>query len=208
MYKKLIIPLTALLIIIGSELIGYKTEKVELVSVQKLSIKERGEEAKLFCENHAMATTYCFLIDMSVHSGKRRFFIYNLKKDSILLTGLVSHGCCNLPWGSDKSSTKPTFNNIPESHCSSLGKYKVGNRGWSNWGIHVNYKLHGLEDSNSKAFSRQIVLHSWKEIGDSETYPVGTPEGWGCPAVSNSFMKKLDSLLKESEKPVLMWIYN
>jgi len=91
---------------------------------------------------------------------------------------------------------------------SSLGKYRIGKRGYSNWGINVNYKLHGLEASNSNAYKRIIVLHSWKDIPNDEVYPRGCPEGWGCPAVSNDFMRKLDVLLKNSRKSVLMWVYN
>jgi hypothetical protein len=71
----------------------------------------------------------------------------------------------------------------------------------------VNYKLHGLESSNSNAYDRLIVLHSWNDVPDSETYPNGTPEGWGCPAISNNLMKQVDSLLKLQSKPVLLWIF-
>ena len=75
-------------------------------------------------------------------------------------------------------------------------------------GIHVNYRLHGLESTNSNAFSREIVLHSWESVADLETYPKGTPEGWGCPAVSDNTMRTLDSLLQNSGENVLLWIYN
>jgi hypothetical protein len=88
-----------------------------------------------------------------------------------------------------------------------LGKYKIGERGYSNWGINIKYSLHGLEASNSNAFKRLIVFHSWEVVQDEEIYPDGTPEGWGCPTISNKSMKLTDPLLKLSEKPVLMWIY-
>jgi hypothetical protein len=44
-------------------------------------------------------------------------------------------------------------------------------------------------------------------ITENETFPEGTPEGWGCPAVSNQQMRALDSLLKKEKKPLLLWIY-
>jgi hypothetical protein len=44
-------------------------------------------------------------------------------------------------------------------------------------------------------------------VSDKEIYPDGTPEGWGCPTISNNSMKITDLLLKSTEKPVLMWIY-
>ena len=116
--------------------------------------------------------------------------------------------CGNKPWSGDMTKTSPVFSNTPDSHLSSLGKYRIGKRGYSNWGIHVNYRLHGLESTNSNAFSRDIVLHSWESVADLETYPKGTPEGWGCPAVSDNTMRELDSLLQNSGENVLLWIYN
>ena len=101
-----------------------------------------------------------------------------------------------------------SFSNIDGSHCSSLGKYKIGNRAWSDWGINVKYVLHGLENTNSNAQARYIVFHSWEKVSDTEIYPDGTPEGWGCPTISNKNMKIVDAMLKKSNKPVLMWIYN
>jgi hypothetical protein len=68
--------------------------------------------------------------------------------------------------------------------------------------------LHGLESTNNNAVKRQIVLHSWSDVADKEVYPHGTPEGWGCPAVGNNFMKILDGKLKQTEQPVLLWIFN
>ena len=173
-----------------------------------ISLKIKADEALAFCKKKDMNTDLCILIDYSIHSGKKRMFVYNFKKDSVILSGMVSHGCGDNPWGIDGTKTSPTFSNTPESHESSLGKYKIGNRGYSSWGINVNYKLHGLESSNSKAYERIIVLHSWDMVSHDECYPNGTPEGWGCPAVSNQFMKELDVLLKSVKKPVLLWGYN
>ena len=68
--------------------------------------------------------------------------------------------------------------------------------------------MHGLEETNSNALKRVIVLHSWELVTNEETYPEGTPEGWGCPAVSNEAMETIDGYLKGVEKPVLLWIYN
>ncbi|WP_312083360.1 hypothetical protein [Epilithonimonas hominis] len=45
-------------------------------------------------------------------------------------------------------------------------------------------------------------------MSDKEVYPDGSPEGWGCPTVSNNAFKEIDPLIKNCRKPVLMWIYN
>ena len=171
------------------------------------TIQIKKTEALKYCNANNFNTNLCFLLDMKIHSGKKRFFVYDFVKDSVINSGLVAHGCGENPWSSDASKSKPIFSNISESHLSSIGKYKIGKRGWSNWGIHVNYLLHGLDLTNNNALKRQIVLHGWNLVTDEEIYPEGTVEGWGCPAVSNQFMTYLDSILKKQNQPVLMWMY-
>lgn len=168
---------------------------------------EINSQALEYCKSNDFDTDFYILIDMRIHSGKNRFFVIDLKTNDVLMKGLCSHGCCEKEWGSDESKSNPVFSNVSGSHCSSLGKYKIGARGWSNWGINVNYKLHGLETTNSNAYKRDIVLHSWESVPDIELYPSGTPEGWGCPAISNNLIRKVDAKLKEADKPVLMWVY-
>ncbi|GGC79856.1 hypothetical protein GCM10011508_04070 [Flavobacterium lutivivi] len=171
-------------------------------------IENKAKEALLYCKKKKFDENCCILIDMSVHSGLNRLFIYDFNKNEVSRSMLVGHGCGNYPWSFDFSKDNPDFSNIDGSHCSSLGKYKIGKRAWSNWGINVKYVLHGLEKTNSNAQSRFIVFHSWEKVSDSEVYPDGTPEGWGCPTISNNNMKIVDSILQTKKKPVLMWIYN
>jgi hypothetical protein len=161
-----------------------------------------------FCKSQGMNQDFCILIDMGINSGKKRFFVWDFNKKEITHKFLVGHGCCDNPWGKDYSKDNPRFSNVNNSHCSSLGKYKIGQRGYSNWGVHTKYLLHGLESSNSNALKRIIVLHSWEAVSDQEVYPKGTPEGLGCPAISNSSFEMIDPLLKTASKPVLMWIYS
>ncbi len=170
-------------------------------------LKEKANQAEVFCKSKNYTTQFCILIDMSLHSGKNRAFLWDMKKDSIIASGLCAHGCGSMPWGETYTKTKPVFSNTPDSHCTALGKYKIGKRGYSQWGINVNYLLHGLESTNNNAIKRQIVLHSWSDVADKEVYPSGTPEGWGCPAIGNQLMRTLDAKLKQTEKPVLLWIF-
>lgn len=182
-------------------------QEMEHNSLNFEKLKKRAKEARTFCLRSKMNTDICLLADMSVHSGKERFVVWSFSKDAILTAGLVSHGCSDYSWGKDHSKDSPVFSNSHDSHCSSLGKYKIGERGYSQWGIHVKYLMHGLEASNSNALPRAIVLHGWDAIEDHEVYPDGTPEGWGCPAVSNKFMTTLDGILKDRKKPVLLWVF-
>ncbi len=185
------------LIAFGFTTTSSKTSKIEIKTNAALS----------YCKTQGFNTEFCVFIDMSIHSGKNRLFIYNFETDSILNQGLCAHGSCdNLP-GIDYNDIEPKFSNTHETHCSSLGKYKIGKRGYSNWGVHFNYKLHGLEATNNNAYARTIVLHSYEMMPDKETYPETIPYSWGCPMVSDKLMKTLDGFLKTSEKPVLLWIY-
>ena len=167
----------------------------------------KTEEALTYCKENNMNTNFCILVDMGTHSGIERMIVWDFKNDSIIESGLVSHGCGNKLWSWDQTKDSPVFSNTPESHLSSLGKYAIGSRAWSNWGINIKYWLKGLESTNSNAVSRVIVLHGWESVSDESIYPDGTPEGWGCPAVSNNMMRFLDKTLKKADKPVLFWIY-
>jgi hypothetical protein len=170
--------------------------------------KQKAKQTLVFCKQKRYNTRYCILIDMSLPSGVKRFMVWDFRKDSILVSGLVSHGCGINPWSGIWSKDKPTFSNIANSHCSSLGKYEVGSRAASAWGIHIKYFLKGLESTNSNVYARDVVLHSWEKVSDSEVYPNGTPEDWGCPAISNNTMKIVDRLISKQKQHLLLWIYN
>lgn len=170
-------------------------------------IEAKAEEALKFCVSKKFSTEFCILIDMSIHSGIKRFFIWDFKTKSVVRKYLVGHGCGSNPWSFDGSKDHARFSNEDGSHLSSLGKYKLEGRGHSEWGINVKYLMHGLEETNSNALKRYIVFHSWDQMSDEEVFPKGSPEGWGCPTVSNNAMREIDPMIQNSTKPVLMWIY-
>ena len=170
-------------------------------------LSEYADEAKTYCVSNGMDTSICILIDMKQHSGKNRFYLWDFKGDSVVFECPVTHGIGGKKGVRYSSPENVIFSNVSSSHASSIGKYKIGDRGWSNWGIHVNYKLHGLDTTNSNAFRRYIVLHSWEIVADQPTFPNPAPYSWGCPAISDNNMRKLDQFLKE-RKNVLLWIFN
>ena len=170
--------------------------------------RQKAQQALRFCRNKGYNTQYCILIDMSLPSGINRFVVWDFSKSNIRLSGLVSHGCGANPWSVDYSKSNPKFSNEADSHCTSLGKYGIHSRGYSQWGIHVKYALTGLEKSNSNALARQVVLHSWNSVPEKEVYPNGTPEGWGCPAISNHTMQAVDALIRKQRTTMLLWIYS
>lgn len=166
----------------------------------------KHNEALQYCKENGFNEDYYFLIDMSIHPGRNRFFVYDFKDLKITDKNLVTHGSCDQFEENPDKWEKAKFSNKSDSHCSMKGKYKIGKRDYSSWGINVKYWLHGLEKTNANAVNRVVVLHSWKAVSNEEIYPDLSPLSWGCPAVSDDFMRKLDTKLLKVKKPVLLWI--
>jgi hypothetical protein len=160
---------------------------------------QKAIAAKRFVQQKGFQQQYCFLIDMSLPSGQPRFFIYDLEKDSIKASGLVAHGNCFQSWLEGRR-----YSNTVGSGCTSLGKYKVGLPYTGKFGY--SYKLHGLDNSNNKAFERTVVLHSHTCVPETEVTDEICQSN-GCPMVSPGFLQKLKSMINASKKPVLLWIY-
>jgi L,D-transpeptidase catalytic domain len=189
-----------------------------LIMLSFICCNNSSDVKKEYSGNHTEALEYCkknnfnedfyFLIDLSVHSGKNRFFVYNFSTNEITESNLVTHGSCDHFEKNSKKYSQAKFSSRVDSHCSMRGKYKVGKRDYSSWGINIKYWLHGLETQNKTAVDRVVVLHSWSKVSNKEIFPLYSPLSWGCPAVSDQFMKKLDNKLKTTDKPVLLWIIN
>jgi len=163
-------------------------------------IQSKANILKEYAKMHGYNTSVCFMVDMHISSGKPRFFVYNLIKDSIERAGLVAHGS-----GSDKGNNDLYFSNEPNSNCTSLGNYKIGKSYYGKFGL--AYKLHGLDQSNSKAFERFVVLHAHECVPNEEVSPLEICESWGCPTVAPAFLVVLKKYIDKSDKAILMNIY-
>ncbi len=148
-----------------------------------------------------MNDSIALIADYSVHSGLKRMAVVQLKSGTILDTGLVAHGN-----GAIRFAEQPVFSNTPESHCSSLGRYRIGNAYPGRFG--VSYKLHGLDKSNSNALARFVVLHPYDCVPDGTVYPDYLCNSQGCPMVSYAFLKRLSGYINVSQQPLLLWIVN
>ena len=94
---------------------------IGIVAKAEQPLREKALAAKTYCVEKGFNTNYCFLVDFSIHSGKRRFFVWDFKGDSVKYASLCAHG-----YGKNSTLSKPVFSNVEGSYCSSLGKYKVG----------------------------------------------------------------------------------
>lgn len=162
-------------------------------------LQQKAAEARTFVQQKKYNDNICFLIDMTLASGQNRFFIYDLKKDTVQASGLVAHGNCFQYWLEGRK-----YSNVVGSGCTSLGKYKIGNSYVGKWGY--SYKLHGLDSTNNNAFERTVVLHSHSCVSETEITDEICQSN-GCPTVSPGFLQQLKAIINKSDKPVLLWIY-
>jgi hypothetical protein len=197
----------SLFILIGILIIFLFAQHSTLTKENITRIEEKAEEALSFCKTNGYNTDFCILIDMKIHSGKYRMFVYDFNNKQIERKALCAHGCGK--GNMESTGSKPLFSNEEGSLLTSLGKYKIGIRSYSQWGINVHYKLHGLDSTNSNAFKRIVVLHSFTPVSSIEIYPLHLPMGFsqGCPVTDNETMTYLDTKLKNTEKSILLWIF-
>ena len=168
----------------------------ENVAVRNLIAKKALE----YSAKNNLSTEYCFLVDMSLPSGRNRFFVYDLTKHSIVYSGLVAHGSCN-----ETFLARPRFSNESRSGCSSFGKYQVGQFYTGKYG--KSYRLTGLDNTNSNAYNRAVVIHGYNCVPDKEIHPQVLCNSLGCVMVSYKFFDKISRLISKSGKPILLWVY-
>ncbi len=162
-------------------------------------LQSKAAEAAAFVNQRNYNNQVCFLLDMSLPSGQSRFFVYDLKKDTIKNSALVTHGRCNEYWLEGRR-----YSNVVGSGCTSLGKYRIGYNYNGKFGL--AWKLYGLDKTNDKAFERFVVLHAHECVPESEVKD-DICQSDGCPTVSPNFLQYLKPVINASKKPILLWIY-
>jgi hypothetical protein len=173
-----------------------KVKRPEMSQLNKCA-----NELKVYAQQKGYSTKYCLLIDMSMNSGLKRFFVYDLGKNTVAHSGLVAHGSCDQLYLKEVK-----FSNTQESGCTSFGVFRVGKSYRGHYG--KSYRLHGLQNSNSNAFKRAVVIHALSCVPDEEPFPKLICNSSGCPMVSFAFLEKLSSVIDHSDKPILLWIYS
>lgn len=163
-------------------------------------LQKQASVLKAFALKKGYSTSYCMLADLELPSGKNRFFVYDLNKDSIVLSALVAHGSCNSMY-----LEKAWFSNEPGCGCSSSGVYKIGGSYSGRFG--KAFKLFGLDSTNSNAYKRSIVLHCYPQVPDHEIYPDELGNSLGCPMVATKTLQKTAAIIERSNKPILLWVF-
>ena len=54
-------------------------------------LKLKADSAKVYCVDKGFNTNYCFLVDFCIHSGKKRFFVWDFR-------GRICQPLCTWVW--------------------------------------------------------------------------------------------------------------
>lgn len=176
-----------------------KKETVSKIELERIHLRANNLKT-MINSNSKYNKKIAFLVDMKISSAKNRFFVYDLENNKILDKGLVAHGS-----GSEtgiKGELK--FSNIPNSKCTSLGKYSIGQKYNGMFGR--SYRLSGLDKTNNKAFERAIVLHYYSTVPyeEQESY---ISNSYGCPMVNEQFFKRIEKIIDNSKSNIILEIY-
>ena len=117
------------------------------------------------------------IIDFSMPSKVKRFFVLDLVHFKLLFNTYVAHG------RNSGIQTATAFSNQPESFKSSLGFYSTENIYNGKHGSSL--QLNGLEKGfNNNALSRGIVMHAANYVDEDVAKAQGyIGRSLGCPAV-------------------------
>ena len=169
-----------------------------------MSLRSRVEERvcllRAFCRAKGYNSRIAVLVDMSRHSGRNRFVVWDFEREKIIMRCPVSHGS-----GSEHSHVRSAYarlSNEDGSHLSSLGRALIAERYEGRYG--VAYRLDGLDVTNTNLRSRCVVLHGWKYTTSYPIYPFATTGSFGCPVLSRKRMAQLDAILKNESRVVLL----
>lgn len=162
-------------------------------------VRERASILREFCCERGYNRRIALFVDLSRHSGRRRFVVWDFESQRAILACTVSHGS-----GSSKSHQRSAYaslSNEDGSHLSSLGRALVAERYEGRYGI--AYRLDGLDASNSNLRPRCVVLHGWEHTSSYPIWPFPTVGSFGCPVLSRRRMAEVDALLMNESGVVL-----
>lgn len=166
----------------------------------KILPEEKISELKSFIKDKNYNQNLAVFINFKIHSGKYRYFVYDLKNNKILQKALVSHGSGSVI----KGSQKLRFSNVEGSYQSSLGKYEIKESYVGKFG--KAYRLNGLDTTNSNAMTRAIVLHSFGCVPDQESLKLSCLS-LGCPMLSEKAFKETSKFLDKSKQTVILYAF-
>ena len=162
-----------------------------LCNLRPVDLRVKADALKSYCQEHGYNTDYGVLVDFGRLSLQKRLYVYDFNKNEIVMRSLSGHGA-----GGNSTVLRPDFSNAHGSHCSSIGHYKIGrNRHMYNRPAVPAFELQGLDETNSNAMDRGILIH-----------PSVGPLSWGCVTLPVARYQRLSEFLK-TQNNMIMWVY-
>jgi hypothetical protein len=134
-------------------------------------------------EQQGVHTGVIAIADLTQPSTAKRLYVIDLDARKLLLRTFVAHGSRT----GDLNATR--FSDLPESHQTSLGLYRVGSTITSpKHGAAL--LLEGLDKlKNGRARAREIIIHGATYVSEAFIKVHGRlGRSWGCPAVPTEDM--------------------
>lgn len=135
---------------------------------------------------------YWAIANFDLHSRERRFFVLDVVARQSTAY-LCAHGIGSE--GPSDDGMADVFSNEPGSHATSLGIYRCaetyeGRNGYS-------LRLDGLEETNSRARDRYVVVHGANYVSDEFVDNHGrVGRSQGCPALDHQYARTVIDQLK------------
>lgn len=166
----------------------YDDKKEAILNIAE-TIGQHSALKRLFDFAPESQANHWAVVDFNKPSSEERFFIFNLNEQSVKKY-LVAHG---------KKSGElyaTDFSNINGSNKSSLGIYRTKSVFQS--GSHGKaLGLKGLEDSNSNAELREIIIHKADYVASDYRGAGGSGRSLGCFAVKPEVLNEVVEALRD-----------
>lgn len=189
----------------GNTVVSDKAYLFNFLQLDKLGLSRQAFDYAMKGYNYLLSTgkiknrETLTIIDFSLPSTQKRFFVIDVKKGKLLFNTYVSHG------RNSGKAMATQFSNDIESLKSSLGFYTTsvtynGKRGYS-------LRLKGDEPGvNDNAFNRGIVVHGAPYVSESTIQQLGfLGRSEGCPALPLNLYKAIIAKIKNGSS---LFIYS
>lgn len=131
------------------------------------------------------------IVDFSLPSNKKRFWVIDLENKKILFNDLVAHG------KNSGDVYAKNFSNTESTYMSSLGFYLTGNTYQGKHGLSLI--LEGMDKNfNDNARNRAIVMHGANYVSNDFIKKYGRlGRSFGCPSLSPDICKKVIDTIRD-----------
>ncbi len=138
------------------------------------------------------------ILDYSLPSTKKRFWVLDLDKDKVVYSICAAHG------RNSGANFTFSFSNKNRSLQSSIGVFVTGDTYIGKHGLSL--ELFGQEPGfNSNAHSRRVVIHAASYVTEQFARDHGRiGRSWGCPALNPKFAKPV---IKEIRNGTVLFSY-